>query len=459
MVVKKKALMAGPAGPSRPAAEEIIAVAGRVLFGDVLPPKRKTRAPSHPEGKTVSTQQQADNAGPGSYRVDAAGVEGLYLEVGDNGAASYVKRYRSAGGKRRYMGLGSRDQVKLAEAIGAAKDADALRRGGVDPIDERDRVRAEAIAKARAAKPVIFREATEMFVVERGGDWRHKYARQCWIAPLDIYAFPRIGHLSVDAIAIADVAAAVAAAVTAGVPKTGARIRSRIDQVLNFSITKGWRSPDKINPASVKLVPTYRNSGERPHYRAVELEAAPEIFQELWAGGNTPLNAWCFMVVTGVRPSEALNAQWAEIDWEKRLWNIPATRMKAKRTHIVPLSPEALKILERQLSIRSGDSVFPGRSGSPISYGAFTLAPMKAGIDAASPHGWRSIFRDWAGDIGDVPRELAEAALAHSLGSTEAAYRKRTAVERRREVMERYSQWLHGDAGAGVLAFPVSRKA
>jgi integrase len=435
-------------------------IAGPELHGEILPPGQKTRkprAPSHPEGKAVSTQEQASNAGSGSYRVDVPGVEGLYLEVGDNGAGSWVKRYRAAGGNRRYLGLGPRNKVKLAEAIGLAQDADALRRRNVDPIDERGRLRAEAIAKARAAKPVTLREATEMFVAERGGSWKHKYARQCWIAPLEIYVFSKFGRLSVDAIAIADVAAAVRAAEAAGVPKTGARIKARIKTVLDFAIGKGWRSPDKINPAAGDFVMTHRNSGERPHFPAVDLDDAQEIFRQLKRRieGSSAIAAWAFMILTASRPSEALNAQWDEIDWDKKLWTVPPGRMKAKRAHAVPLSAEALEVLERQARIRSGDAVFPGRSGSPVSYCAFALAPARANppIDAASPHSWRSIFRDWAGDIGDVPRELAEAALAHTLGSVEAAYRKRTAVEKRRKAMEDYADWLLRD-GSKVLAFP-----
>ena len=101
----------------------------------------------------------------------------------------------------------------------------------------------------------------------------------------------------------------------------------------------------------------------------------------------------------------------------------------------------------------AGDAVFPGRSGSPLSYASFATAPAKAGIDACTPHGWRSCFRDWCGDIGDVPRDLAEAALAHSLNATEGAYRRMTAVERRREVMTRYADWLNDERGK-ILAFP-----
>jgi integrase len=117
----------------------------------------------------------------------------------------------------------------------------------------------------------------------------------------------------------------------------------------------------------------------------------------------------------------------------------------------------ALAVLDRQQRVRTGDAVFPGRSGSPLSYASFATAPAKAGIDACTPHGWRSCFRDWCGDIGDVPRDLAEAALAHRLNATEGAYRRMTAVERRREVMERYASWLNDDAGAKVIAFPTGK--
>jgi hypothetical protein len=113
--------------------------------------------------------------------------------------------------------------------------------------------------------------------------------------------------------------------------------------------------------------------------------------------------------------------------------------------HVVPLSSAALAVLDRQL--RTGDAVFRGRSGAPLSYASFGTAPAKAGINACTPHGWRSCFRDWCGDIGDVPRDLAEAALAHGLNATEGAYRKMTAVERRREVMTRHADWLNERRG------------
>jgi len=115
--------------------------------------------------------------------------------------------------------------------------------------------------------------------------------------------------------------------------------------------------------------------------------------------------AWVFMIVTAARPSEALGACWAEIDLDRKLWTVPAARMKSAREHIVPLSAAALAVLERQAQVRTGDSVFPGRRGSPISYSTFAVAPRETGIDAATAHGWRSVFRDFCGDVAHVPRD------------------------------------------------------
>ena len=142
--------------------------------------------------------------------------------------------------------------------------------------------------------------------------------------------------------------------------------------------------------------------------------------------------------------------------FDRRLWTLPPERMKSAKQHVVPLSTAALTVLDRRQRVRTGDAVFPGRSGSPLSYASFATAPAKAGIDACTPHGWRSCFRDWCGDIGDVPRDLAEAALAHSLNATEGAYRRMTDVERRREVMTRYADWLNDERGK-VLAFPTGK--
>jgi integrase len=181
------------------------------------------------------------------------------------------------------------------------------------------------------------------------------------------------------------------------------------------------------------------------HHRRVAVDEAPAVFGKIIeaAASKPTLAPWAFMILTAARPSEALNARWEEIDLAKRLWTCLGERMKASKDHIVPLSDVALAVLKRQ--VRTGDYVFPGRGSGAMSYSNFADATVQAGFDAGSPHGWRSLFRDWAGDIGRVDRDLAEAALAHSLGAVEGAYRRQSAIEARRPVMAAYSRWLTGE--------------
>lgn len=446
---------------SSPRSEKSEATASRVLFGEILPPRAKALKAQSSAAKTISTALQANNAGPGVHKV--SGAVGLYLKVDEAGAASYFWRFRFAG-RRREFGIGPRSKVTLAEARAAAKDADALRRKGLDPIEERRRERADAVAKARAVQPLRFREAAEAYLKDHAPHWKHKYARAVWLNPLKAYAFPIIGHLNLDQIELSDVLAVMDAAEQAGAAETARRLQARIEGVINAAMARGRCDAARRNPADAKLIaaarPTKRK-GERAHYRTVDLNDAPHVFQALKARAetNTAFAAWVFMIVCASRPSEALNAQWPEIDLDKRLWTLSPQRMKSAKAHTVPLSGAALEILKRQARVRTGDALFPGASGSPLSYNSFATAPAKAGLSAAAcPHGWRSCFRDFCGDIGDVPRDLAEAALAHSLGATEASYRRRTAIEKRRSVMESYAAWLNG-ASAQVIVFPASKTA
>lgn len=407
--------------------------------------------------KAISTAAQLTAARPGVHRV--TGSTGLYLRKGENGAGSYFYRYR-LGGKRREMGLGSLDDVKLADARRQANELAVQRASGRDPIETRRRERADNLAQARAeAKKVTFAQAAQSYLEAHGPSWKHRYARAAWWRPLKNYALPIIGDLPLDDIQLDHVVAVMQSAEKANAKETARRLRARIESVFDAAIAKGQRDATRRNPADAKLIAKIhplRRKGEREHYRAVPLDDAPAVFRELRerAATSTPIAAWLFMIATAARPSEAFNARWGEIDLDKGSWTIPPSRTKSARTHTVPLSSIALAVLKRQATVRSGDAVFPGGSGSPLSYPTFTRALKEAGIDAGTPHSWRSIFRDWAGDYGRIDRDLAEAALAHSLGATEASYRRRTAVEAWRPVMKAYASWLLGE-GANVIAFPT----
>ena len=246
----------------------------------------------------------------------------------------------------------------------------------------------------------------------------------------------------------------------AGAPEQARRVRAAVELVLNRAIRAGGKAIGNPADAAGCTPLSARASGRI--IAPLILMMRRRFFRELKAKAmtSTAFAAWSFMILCASRPSEALNAQWREIDGEKKLWVIPAARMKSGKSHTVPLSDEALEILDRQATVATGDAIFPGRGGSPLSYDTFASAPARAEppINAATPHGWRSVFRDFCGDIAkNVPWNVAEAALAHCLKGVAAAYRRRTAVEKRRKVMEDYARWLNGDGVAKVVALSDHR--
>jgi integrase len=415
------------------------------------------------EMTTLSTNLQLKNAQAGVYSVNGASGFGFKKASDEPGSGSYIVRYR-LGGRRPTMGLGRFDEISLAEAREAAREAVKLARKGIDPIEQRKREREANLAAERAEKPVNFRQATEAYHALHAPTYKHKYAGQAWLNPIKKYAYPVIGELPVNDVSPRHIAAIMGRAETAGFYATAIILRGHINAVFNAAIANGDRDMMRGNPAAAGLIGAMRplkRKGEAKHYRRIELDAAPAAARAIreavkHAEGHraTALDAWLFMIAIAVRPSEAFRAQWPEVDLDKKLLTIPAPRMKGGRTHVVPLSTLALEVLARRASVRTSDAIFAGPGGLPIDHTNFALGPERAGIDAGTPHSWRSIFDDWAGDIGNVAFDLSEFALAHALPKTKAAYRHGTAVEPRRLVMENYARWLCGDTETNVIAFP-----
>ena len=246
-----------------------------------------------------------------------------------------------------------------------------MRRKGFDPIDERRRERAENLARSRATPPTTFKQMTAEYLRAHGDGWKHKYARAVWLNPLIKYAFPIIGDLPLDQIELSHVLAVMDAAEQAGFQMTARRIKENIARVINAAMAKGRCNAERRNPADAKLIAAARPSkrkGERPHYRAVDLNDAPKVFQMLKARAetHTAFAAWVFMILTAARPSEALNAQLSELDHDQKLWVLPPTRAKSSKQHIVPLSTAALEILERQARVRRRRRGLPRRGRQPI---------------------------------------------------------------------------------------------
>lgn len=359
---------------------------------------------------------------------------GLYLSVGPGGARRWVFLFRWRG-KLKEMGLGSARDVPLARAREKAEDARAKVADGVNPITAR---------RAAAAIPEFGVFAAEV-VESLAPQWRNPKHREQWKSTLQNDA-AALAHIRIDLVETEDVLG-VLTPIWSEKPETASRLRGRIERVLDAAKAKGYR--DGENPARWKghlanLLPA-RQKLTRGHHPAMPYTEMPEFFAELRKREGISTRALEFLILTAARSGEVRGARWSEFDLRKQIWTVPAERMKAGKAHRVPLTAEAIAIVSRLKPLSNGDPhalVFPGMKGKPLSDMSLSavLRRMKIPASKASVHGFRSSFRDWAGEISTFPRELAEAALAHAVGdAVERAYRRGDAIEKRRRMMKAWS--------------------
>jgi integrase len=246
-------------------------------------------------------------------------------------------------------------------------------------------------------------------------------------------------------------------------PEIASRVRGRIERVIDAAKAKGHRKDE--NPARWKghldqLLPKPKKLS-RGHHAALPFTDIPVFVAKLRCQGSISAAALEFCILTAARTGEVINARWGEIDFEARVWTVPATRMKMKREHRVPLSDRSIGILESILESKTGDFVFPGqRRGRPLSSMALemVLRRMKAG--GITVHGFRSSFRDWCGEATNFPRELAESSLAHVVGdATERAYRRGDALEKRRKLMAAWASFIEAKPGTNVVRLSHVKKS
>ena len=391
-------------------------------------------------GKTPLTAVAVKRLPAGMHQ--DAGNRGLYLQVAPTGARSWIFRYM-LDGKRRDMGLGPIDVVTLAEARIAAADARKLLHGRCDPLGIRDAARTDTKHADKLAAWTFKRAAEAVHETLKPGWKNPKHADQ-WINTLTTYAFPTIGSTPVARI---DVAAIVEVLKPIWTDKreTARRVRQRIDAVMTWSVAHKYAAENPVD-AAVSLLPKVKRNVE--HHDAVPVDGAPAFWKALGKHDPYPATlALRFAILTAARSGEVRGATWSEIDTERRIWKIPAERMKADREHEVPLSQMALDVLgmaEKSFGRAAGSLIFPGpKDGKPLSDNAFT-ALLKRMKVAATAHGFRSTVRDWCSETG-VAREVAERSLAHAVeNSTEAAYNRTKLLEQRRPVMDQWSVFLKG---------------
>jgi integrase len=376
---------------------------------------------------------------------------GLYLQIRPGGARSWIYRYR-LNSRTRDMGLGALADVSLVRARNKASVARALVNDGIDPI-EHNRAQAVIPAAPKRLSSPTFEEVSEAHMADRLKRLRSGVHRDQWQQTLRTYAYPVIGNMRVSAIETNDVLA-VLKPIWETKCETAARLRGRIERILARATVEGLRRG--VNPATWKghlqeALPPLSEVQPVKHLRAMDYQDVPAFMAELGQMGTMSAISLRFLVLTAVRTSEVTGARWNEIDWHEQTWKVPAMRTKANRDHIVPLSTGAFAVLREVRLLRSSDDdlIFPGRNGAAQAPMTLVMLLQRRMGRAATNHGFRSAFRDWCGDVGDIPRELAEQSLAHTIrDTTERAYRRKTAVERRRKVMQQWSDY--------ILAPPVS---
>lgn len=374
---------------------------------------------------------------------------GLYLFVDGQGDRRWFFLF-SWRGRRPEMSLGHARDVSLADAREAAASARKLVRSGINPIELR-----KATA-SKAETPTFGQIADELFE-SKLSEWRNDKHREQWRIAL-VKGAKALRGMPVDAIDT-EAVLAVLKPLWNDKSETASRLRGRIEAVLDAAKAKGHRSGE--NPARWRghlshLLPK-RQKLARGNHAAMPYADVPAFLAKLREQENVGAWALEFTILTATRSGEVYGAQWPEIDMKAKVWTIPAERTKAGREHRVPLCDRAMAILKRLEEAKTCEFVFPSPHGQKkLSHVAMAKAMRRAGADNATVHGFRSSFRDWAGNETHFPREIAEAALAHIVGDkAEQAYRRSDALEKRRALMQAWADYIEPKqaGGADVLAF------
>ncbi len=384
---------------------------------------------------------------------------GLYLQIRHGGAKSWILRY-TRNGRTRDKGLGSLADVSLVLARGKAAQCRALLAQDIDPIEQAkaDRQVLPATKRKLVAHARTFREAAETYMDEKLKRFRSATHREQWRYTLETFAYPVLGDMDVAAIDTPHVLQ-VLRPIWETKCETAMRLRGRIERILARAAVEGHRASS--NPAVWRghlqeALPSRSEVNPVVHHPALPVGEMPAFMLALEARPDLSAAALKFLILTATRTGETTGARWCEIDRAAATWTIPGFRTKSGRDHTVPLSTGALAVLDEMVSLKSaaGGFIFQGRDRGGISTFTMLALLQKRMGRAVTCHGFRSTFRDWCGDIAGVPPEIAEAALAHVVeDQTERAYRRGTAIERRREVMQRWCDFCGGFPTATIVPF------
>jgi integrase len=360
---------------------------------------------------------------------------GLYLQIGPKGSKSWLFVFRWEG-KRPEIGLGAYPDVSLASARRRAEDARSILSG-------RPRRDPRVVwAASEPAARMTFGDFVDEWLPAVVDDFRNAKHQQQWTNTLKTYA-AKLRPMWLDEIDTAAILE-VLQPIWGAKRETAQRLRGRIERVLDAARAKGLRSGE--NPARWRghlssLLPAQRRPIE--HFAAMPYDQVPAFMAQLKEREAATALCLQFIILTATRSSEARGARWGEIDMAAKVWTIPGERMKAGKPHRIPLSSKAMAILKTLHETRGRELVFPGYAPrKPLSETAFRALFTRCGAVGITVHGFRSAFRDWCGEATSFPREVAEQALAHTVGNAvEQAYRRGDALEKRRQLMEAWATY------------------
>jgi integrase len=409
---------------------------------------------------------------PGLHWV--GGVPGLALQIKPPGK-SWILRF-SFGGRRHDMGLGPYDEVSLADARRAAEKARALVRDGVNPVERRRAAMQAAATAAAVEPPLTFRKVAEKYMDAHESGWKNAKHRGQWTATLETYVYPTIGDLGVRDVELRHVLE-ILEPIWTKKTDTASKVRGRMELVLDYAAARGER--EGLNPARWrghldKLLAKPTRIRTIRHHPALPADELGAFMRDLRNREGTGARALEFTILTAVRSGEGRGARWSEIDLKAKTWVIPKERMKGQRhvarEHRVPLSEEAVALLQKLPRVGDVDLVFPASRGGELSDATLAAVIKRMNGDGIPrwvddkqrpvvPHGFRSTFRDWAAERTSYPRDVAEMALAHTVrDKTEAAYRRGDLFEKRRRMMADWAKFCAQPARGGEV-LPIRGRA
>jgi len=375
---------------------------------------------------------------------------GLWLRIKSSGAKSWVFRF-DIDKKRYHMGLGSIITVSLLEARVTALNYRKLLLERINPLTQRQQTVIQ-IKKERESRKT-FAECAHQYIEDNRAGWKNaKHAKQ-WTATLETYAYPHIGHISV-----ADITTKMIVDLLRPIwvekAETANRLRGRIQTVLDWAKVQGFRSGD--NPAIWqghldKILPARSKVSKTVHHPAMPYNDLPTFMKALQLRDGLSIRALEFAILNANRSGEVRLATWKEIDFEKKMWILPEERMKAGREHRIPLTDQAIALLQKLPAFTLNEQdrkdlfIFPStKKDKPLSDMALTTVLRRMNKGQFTQHGFRSTFRDWAAEVVQYPREVIEHALAHKLADkVEAAYQRGDLLEKRRLLMADWANFCY----------------